>query len=84
MSQKETTRRTITLPSTTDEAIEAYANRKGDNFTSAVQHLIAIGLTAEAIAHAGGEIVANLPSGEKRVLADKSGNYTHRTPLTKW
>ena len=83
MIGKDTSRTTISLPKVTKEAIEALAHEKGCSFSTATQHLITIGLTQEAIALGGGEVFARLPNGEQRVLADKSGNYTHRTPFTR-
>jgi redox-regulated HSP33 family molecular chaperone len=74
----ETTRLTITVPVSTKEAINELASRMGVSESYATQHLIKIGMTAEAVAFAGGEIVAHLPNGKIKVIADQNGNYLQR------
>lgn len=76
--EMETARMSITMPLSTKEAVGVLAEKMGVSESYAAQHLLKIGLTNEAIAYAGGEIIARLPSGEQRVLADKSGNFLHR------
>lgn len=76
-----TKRLSITVPVTTREAIHSLAIRMGVSDSSAAQHLLKIGLTAESIAFGGGEIVARINGGEERILADRDGNFTHRLPM---
>lgn len=76
-----TTRMTITVPIQTKNAIDEFAEEMNITGSSAAQHLLKIGMTVEAVAIGGGQVVADFGNGDKRVLADGNGNYTHRTPL---
>ena len=76
----ETSRMSLTVPVSTKEAIAEWAQEIGVSELSAANHFLKLGMTAEAIAYAGGKIIAFLENGDQRVLADQNGNYFQRLP----
>lgn len=76
-----TTRMTITVPIQTWEAIDELAKEMNITGSAATQHLLKIGMTVEAVAIGGGQVLAKFANGDSRVLADSNGNFTYRTPL---
>jgi hypothetical protein len=78
MKNKETVRITITMPNTTKSAIDELADRMGISESSAAQHLLKIGLTVEAVAFDGGNVIAHTSDGGEHILADRMGNFVIR------
>jgi hypothetical protein len=79
--KSEATRIWVTVPIDTKEAIEKYAEDMNITTSRATQHFLKIGMTAEAIALAGGEVIARYPDGEQVPVANSHGNFLYRNAL---
>jgi len=77
----ETARLSVTVPIETKEAIDQYAEEMGVTTSHATQHFIKIGMTAEAIALEGGEVIARYANGEQIPVANNRGNFFYRRAL---
>jgi len=77
----ETTRISVTLPLETKAAIDQYAEEIGVSVARATQHFIKVGMTAEAIALEGGEVIAHYPNGDQLPVANSRGNFLYRRTL---
>jgi len=76
-----TARISVTLPKTTKNAIEQFAEDRGVTLGYATQHFLKIGMTAETIALEGGEVVAIYPDGNRLPVANSRGNFFYRKAL---
>ncbi|MBI5297948.1 MAG: hypothetical protein HY869_20930 [Chloroflexi bacterium] len=77
----ETTRLSVTVPIETKEAIDQFAEEMGVTTAHATQHFIKIGMTAEAIALEGGEVIARYANGDQVPVANSRGNFFYRRAL---
>ena len=77
----ETARISVTIPIETKEAIDQFAEEMGITSAHAAQHFIKIGMTAEAIALDGGEVIGRYPNGEQFPMANSRGNFFYRRAL---
>src|SRR5690348_16439889 len=81
MDSNSTSRISVTVPTITKDAMDQFAEEMGVTLGYAAQHFIKIGMTAEAIALEGGEVIANYPDGNTVPLANKQGNFLYRQAL---
>ena len=75
MSRRKKSRVSVTLPESTKKVIENLAEEYGLTVSGFIQHMIARGLTLEAIIKDGGKIYLLNPDGEQVLLATKNGHF---------